>query len=149
MDQFRLFRIRVFIQRLPFICLLSEIGHHISINSTEQLEIMELQTEGPLYACDYSAVLHSEHCVRNGWTKQLWHNATQLNVILICDAPLKDSHLIWTAMEPLKCCDMEQKIHLKSTLEGINLDVILTITSQGHASRKLQTDEYLSALNFS
>lgn len=82
------------------------------------------------------------------WTRQIWHSATQLSVISICDAPLKVSYLITTAVEALSRGDVEQKIHLKSTLEGINLDVILNITSQDRASRKLHTGQYLKALNF-
>lgn len=42
----------------------------------------------------------------------------------ISDIPLKDSHLMRTAVEALNCCDdVEQKIHLKGTLVGINLDI--------------------------
>lgn len=37
----------------------------------------------------------------------------QLSALSICDASLKDSHLIRKAVEAWKHCDMEQKIHLK------------------------------------
>lgn len=41
----------------------------------------------------------------------------------ISDIPLKDSHLISTAVKALNHCDVEQKIHLKGILVGINLDI--------------------------
>lgn len=65
-------------------------------------------------------------------------NAIQLSVISICDATLKDTYLIRKAVAALNHCDVEQKIHLKSTPVGMNLDIILTIMSQDHDSRKLQ-----------
>lgn len=64
--------------------------------------------------------------------------AMQLSVISICDATLKDTYLIRKAVAALNHCDVEQKIHLKSTPVGMNLDIILTIMSQDRASRKLQ-----------
>lgn len=49
-------------------------------------------------------------------------------------------------MAALNRCDVEQKIHLKSTPKRVKLDVILTITSQDCASRKLDVAQYFDAL---
>lgn len=44
--------------------------------------------------------------------------------------------------------DVEQKIHLKCIERGINIEVILNIKYQDHATRKLLTAEYLKIVNF-
>lgn len=72
----------------------------------------------------------------------------QLSALSICDASPKDSYLIRKAMEASKHCDMEQKIHLKSSREGKNLLKILANMSQDQASRKLHPDQNFSVLNF-
>lgn len=72
----------------------------------------------------FAFIRRSKQNVRNGQTRPIWQSTTQLSAISICDTPLKDSYLIRTAVEALNRCDVEQKIHLKGTLVGINLDVI-------------------------
>lgn len=72
----------------------------------------------------------------------------QLSALSICDASLKDSYLIRKAVKALKHCDMKQKINLKSTQEGKNLNKISANISQDQASRKLPTAQNFSVLNY-
>lgn len=79
---------------------------------------------------------------------QIWPIATQLSAITICDAPVHDSYLITTAVEASNRCDVEQKIHLKRALVGINHDVIFNVTSRDRASRKLHPAPEVERLEF-
>lgn len=71
----------------------------------------------------------------------------QLSALSICDASPKDSYLIRKAVA-LEHCDMKQKIHVKSTQEGKNLNKISNNISQDQASRKLLTAQNFSVLNY-
>lgn len=71
----------------------------------------------------------------------------QLSALSICDATPKDSHLIRKAVEALKHCDMEQKIHLKCSWESENLNNISVTMSQDQTSRKLHPAQNDSVLN--